>query len=231
MLLLKDECALCKRLFRSSGLRRCFRCGKYYCFDCSTYNEEGYIICLNCARRLVSPERLGTKYSELSRYLLRRGQFTDRATLKFAEIEAIIGDNLPLGAGRDNEWWANNRSSAQGRAWTDIGWQVGNVDLQQRIVTFVRAAEPKEAEAQEEAKPKRKRKQKKPPTPFESKTYKFTQPRRFKPPSKTKIARAQAILRNVERERAAGQGVKGKFKPRRAYEKRLFKPEAKPSNK
>jgi hypothetical protein len=230
MLLLRDECALCKRLFRSSGLRRCSRCGKYYCFDCSTYNEEGYIICLNCARRMVSPPRLGTKYSSLSRYLLRRGQYTDHLTLRFAEVEAIIGDNLPFGAVRENEWWTNTRGSPQGRAWIDIGWQVENVDLQQRTVAFVRVAEPKQAEAEEETKPKRKRRQKKVPTPFESKTYKFTQPRRFKPPSKSKIAKAQARLRNVERERAAGQTFKGKLKPRRAYEKRLFKPEAKPSD-
>lgn len=232
MLLLKDECALCKRLFRSSGLRRCFRCGKYYCFDCSTFSEEGYIICLNCARKMVSPGKLGTKYSSLSRYLLRRGQFTDHASLKFAEVEAIIGDNLPFGAVRDNEWWANSRASAQGRAWIDVGWKVENVDLQQRTVTFVRVAEPKQAaEVEQEAKPTRKRRQKKAPTPFESKTYKFTQPRKFKPPSKTKIARAQARLRNVERERAMGQTFKGKLKPRQAYEKRLFKPEAKPSEK
>jgi hypothetical protein len=178
---------------------------------------------------MVSPPRLGTKYSSLSRYLLRRGHYTEHLTLGFAEVEAIIGNNLPFGAVRDSEWWANTRGSAQGRAWIDVGWQVENVDLQQRTVAFVRVAEPKPAEAEEEMKPKRKRKQKKAPMPFESKTYKFTQPRRFKPPSKTKIAKAQARLRNVERERAAGQMFKGKLKPRRAYEKRLFKPEAKPS--
>jgi hypothetical protein len=179
---------------------------------------------------MVSPQRLGTKYSSLSRYLLRRGQYTSHFTLKFAEVEAIIGDNLPFGAVRDTEWWANSRATAQGRAWINVGWQVESVDLQQRVVTFVRVAESKPAATEEEQKPTRKRKQKKTPTPFESKTYKFTQPRRLKPPSKTKIAKAQARLRNVERERAAGQAFKGKLKPRRAYEKRLFKPEAKPSD-
>jgi hypothetical protein len=179
---------------------------------------------------MVSPPRLGTKYSSLSRYLLRRGQYTNHFTLKFAEVEAIIGDNLPFGAARDTEWWTNSRASAQGRAWIDVGWQVENSDLQQRTVTFVRVAEPKPATVEEEPKPTRKRRQKKVPTPFESKTYKFTQPRRMKPPSKTKIAKAQARLRNVERERAMGQTFKGKLKPRRAYEKRLFKPDAKPSD-
>jgi hypothetical protein len=181
---------------------------------------------------MVSPPRLGTKYSSLSRYLLRRGKYTNHFTLKFAEVEAIIGDNLPLGAARDAEWWANSRASAQGRAWVDVGWQVESIDLQQRAVTFVRVAEPKPEEAvtEEESKPTRKRRQRKMPTPFESKTYKFTQPRRMKPPSKTKIAKAQARLRNVERERAAGQTLKGKFKPKPAFEKRLFKPEAKPSD-
>ena len=227
MLLLRDECALCKRLFRSSGLRRCFRCGKYYCFDCSTFTEDGNIVCLNCARRMVSPRRLGTKYSSLSRYLLRRGQFTDHFTLRFAEIDGIIGDNLPFGAVRDIEWWANSRGSAQGRAWIDVGWKVESVDLNQRTVTFVRVAEPKPQE--EEKKPKRKGK-KAAPTPFETKAFRASKPRKFKPPSKTRIAKAQARLRNVERERAAGQVFKGKLKPKPAFEKRLFKPEAKPSN-
>jgi len=178
---------------------------------------------------MVSPQKLGTKYSSLSRYLLRRGQYTNHFTLRFAEVEAVIGDNLPFGAARDTEWWANSRGSAQGRAWVDVGWNVESVDLNQRTVTFVRVAEPKPA-AEEEQKPTRKRRQKKAPTPFESKTYKFTRPRRMKPPSKTKIAKAQARLRNVERERASEQTLKGKFKPKPAFEKRLFKPEAKASS-
>jgi len=221
MLLLKDECSLCKRIVSSSILRRCYRCGKLYCIDCSTFTEDGNIVCLNCARRMISPRKYGTKYSQLSRYLLKRAQFTDHAVLPFAEIEGIIGDNLPFGALRDTEWWANNRGSAQGRAWIDVGWRVQAVDLNNRTVTFTRVAN---VEAKIE-KPRKKSAQ----TPFFKKPLRPHKSRRRGPPSKTRTALAQARLKNVERERSKAQSFKGQFKPKPAYEKRLFKPEAKPS--
>jgi len=170
---------------------------------------------------MVSPKKLGTKYSSLSRYLLRRARFTDHVVLPIAEIEGIIGDNLPLGAIRDVEWWANARGSAQGRAWIDVGWRVQEVDLNQRTVTFQRVAQI-EVTAQKKAK-------KRAPTTFAKTTFKLPRHKKRVPPSKTRLAKAQARLLNVEREKAAAQRFKGKFKPRQAHEKRLFKPEAKPS--
>jgi len=222
MLLLKDECSLCKRIVSSSILRRCFRCGKFYCFDCSTFTEDGNIVCLNCIRRMVSPKKLGTKYSPLSRYLLRRAQFTDRAVLPFAEIEGIIGDNLPFGAVRDPQWWVNTRRSAQGRAWIDVGWRVQDFDLNHRKVTFIRVAN-------SEVKTK-KRPRESTSTTFARKTFRFSRHSKRGQPSKTRLSRAQARLRNVERERASSQRFKGKLKPKPSHEKRLYKPEAKPSN-
>jgi len=219
MLLLKDECSLCKRIVSSSILRRCYRCGKLYCFDCSTFTQDGNIVCLNCARRIVSPKKLGTKYSPFSRYLLHRAQFTNSVVLPFAEIEGIIGDNLPFGAVRNAEWWANTRGTAQGRAWIDIGWRVQEVDLDHRTVTFIRVANT-EVKTQ-------KRRKKSTRTTLVKKPFRLSRPRKRAPPSRTKLARAQARLRNVERERAA-QRFNGKFKPRPAHEKRLYKPEAKP---
>jgi len=222
MLLLRDECSLCKRIVSSSILRRCFRCGKLYCFDCSTFTKDGSIVCLNCARRMVSPRRLGTKYSPLSRYLLRRAQFTEHMVLPFADVEGVIGDNLPLGAVREVEWWANTRGTAQGRAWTDVGWRVQDVNLDQRTVNFIRVAESKVEIGKSH--------EKKAATPtFAKKMRRFSKPRRREQPSKTRFSLAQAKLRNVERERASSQRFKAKFKPRPAHEKRLFKPEAKPS--
>jgi len=170
---------------------------------------------------MISPKKLGTKYSPLSRYLLRRAQFTDRAVLPFAEIEGIIGDNLPFGAIRDAEWWANSRGGAHGRAWIDVGWRVEDVDLNQRTVTLIRTAESK---VKTEKRPK-----KSAPTNSAKKTFRPSRPKKRGPPSKTKLARAQARLRNVERETAAAQRLKVKFRPKPAHEKRLFKPEAKPS--
>jgi hypothetical protein len=80
-----------------------------------------------------------------------------------------------------------------------------------------------------EVKIEKKRKKKTQTTFFKKKTFQTLRPKRRGPPSKTRIAQAQARLRNVERETTTIQRFKGKFKPRSAYEKRLFKPEAKPS--
>jgi hypothetical protein len=170
---------------------------------------------------MVSPKKFGTKYSPLSRYLLKRAQFTDHAVLSFADIEGIIGDNMPFGAVRDPEWWANARGSAQGRAWINVGWRVESVDLNDRTVAFARVADV-EAKPHEERKESTK-------TPFFKSKPSWSRRKRMGPPSKTRTALAQARLRNVERERAIAQPVKGKFKPKPAYEKRLYKPEAKPS--
>ncbi len=215
MLLLKDECALCKRVMSSSYLRRCSRCNRLYCFDCTTYTKDGYTICLNCARREVTPRRLGTKYSPLSRYLLRRGMFSDRIRLPIREIEGIIGANLPLNASKDSEWWSNTK----GRPWASVGWHVESVDMNERAVTFIRVAKPVI---------KRKKKESR-KTEFFKRPLRFPKPKRAMLPSKTKIAKAQARARNAERQRLVNHRQRGKFAPKPAYEKRLFKPDAKPS--
>ncbi len=210
MLLLKDECALCGRVVSSRYLSRCSRCNRLYCLDCITRTKDGYTICLNCARREVSPRRFGTKYSQLSRYLLRRGMYTDRVVLRIGEIEGIIGDNLPVNASRSAEWWSNTK----GRPWAAVGWNVENVDLNNYTVTFIRVAVP-------EKKPKKKENKK---TEFYKRPLRFPRPKKPMTPSKTRIAQAQARLRNIERKRLLSQQ-----RSKSAYEKRLFKPDAKPS--
>lgn len=171
---------------------------------------------------MVSPKRLGTKYSPLSRYLLRRGQFTDHAVLPFAEIEGIISDNLPFGAIRDTEWWTNTRGTAQGRAWIDVGWQVQDVDLNNRMVTFIRVAQSAQLEIKQRKKAKENKK-----TEFFLQPLRRTRRKRPALPSKTKIAQAQARLRNVERRKMTSQQHRGGKVSKPAFEKRLFKPEAK----
>ena len=219
MLLLKDNCSLCDRIFPHYALRRCYRCRRWYCRDCITFTKDGEILCLNCARRIVSPKKFGTKYSPFSRYLLRRAKYTSHVTLSFAEIEGIIGDNLPFGALRTEGWWTNTRSTSQGQAWLTVGWKVQEVDLNKRTVTFARVADA-------ETKPRKRRKRRKKSTSV------FELPAKPKPrriPSKTKIAKVQARLKNVERKKSSMRRYKGKFKPQPAQEKRLFKPEAKPT--
>jgi len=223
MLLSKDECSLCGRIAPSSLLRRCFRCGKLYCIDCTIFTDDGEIACLNCARRIVSPRKLGTKYSPLSRHLARRARFTRRVTLSFAEIEGIIGDNLPFGALRNREWWTNTRSSAQGQAWMNVGWRVQDVNVNGRNVTFTRVASPETATL------RKRTRQRTSVTAKERSLRRKVRQRRPLTPSKSRIERAQARLRNVEREKSSAPRYRGKLKPSGAYEKRLYKPEAKPT--
>jgi len=225
MLLSRDECSLCGRIVPFSLLRRCFRCGKLYCVDCTMFTDDGNIACLNCARRIVSPRKLGTKYSPLSRYLARRARFTSRVTLSFAEMEGVIGDNLPFGALRNREWWTNTRSSAQGQAWMNVGWRVQDINMDGRSVTFARAVS---SETPTQGKRARRR------ASTTTKEFRIRRPiRRRRPltPSKSRIARAQARLRNVEREKSSLRQYRGWLKPAKAYEKRLYKSEAKPTVK
>ena len=184
------------------------------------WSEQRDFICLNCARRIVAPRHGGSKYGPLREYLWRRGQFTSLVTLTFPRIEGIIKSDLPFGALRNEEWWNNNETTTQGYAWTNAGWRVQSVDLKERTVTFKKQPTP---EAVQKSR-RRRRRAKTPQKPF---TPVPVKPYRIRTPSKTRIARAVARARNVERRRVeAAYGVR--FKPKSAYEKRLYKQEANP---
>ena len=219
---MKEACGLCGRVLSFYSLRRCYRCRRLYCRNCMIVDftsEDRNPICLNCARRMVSPRKIGTKYGSLNRYLIRRAKYTDQATLSFAGIEGIIGDNLPFGAIRNQSWWSNTQSS-QGRAWMNAGWRVHDVNLQARTVTFRKVESKTKVTGK---KPRRTRKRTKPfiPPPVKAKIRRV--------PSKTRIALIQARLKNIERQRSSIRLYRGKFKPQPAHEKRLYKPEAKPT--
>jgi hypothetical protein len=79
------------------------------------------------------------KYQPLGDYLAALPPGTMSITLTVPEIEAIVGEPLPVGAATA-AWWINTRSSSQGRAWLDAGWRV-QVRLRQTpaVATFVRA--------------------------------------------------------------------------------------------
>ncbi len=76
------------------------------------------------------------KYNPLRDYLS-----TFRATqlqMAFQQIESIIGCELETGAYTFKSWWDNDRKHAQAFGWLEAGWQVYDVDLPQRMVTFRR---------------------------------------------------------------------------------------------
>ena len=80
------------------------------------------------------------KYDPLRDYLGSLPNTTQLATLRFSEIDAIVG-GLPPSARRIRQWWAND-SKVEARAWRAAGWHVsiGGVDFNAETVTFARGA-------------------------------------------------------------------------------------------
>jgi hypothetical protein len=81
-------------------------------------------------------------YTPLAEYLRR--QSGPHHTMRFAEIEALIGTRLPDSA-RDvrhlRAWWdndpsPNSRHSQSKHGWLAAGWEVDSPDLDREIVTF-----------------------------------------------------------------------------------------------
>jgi hypothetical protein len=185
--------------------------------DVST-GDPTKMLCLNCARQIVSPRSVG-KYDSLKRYLNFRAAFTSVVKLSFAKIDGIIGDNLPMGAFHNEKWWNNSSSSVHAKAWLNVGWRTREVNLEEGYVVFqkVKSLQTKSR--------RKKRSREKAEKPFTPAPYRF--PRRRKT-SKTKAAKLYARLKNLERKKASMTKYRGSFKPKPAYEKRLYKPEEKP---
>ncbi|MEM1552376.1 MAG: hypothetical protein QXH03_06900 [Candidatus Bathyarchaeia archaeon] len=202
----KDECQLCGRVLPYNYLRRCWRCGKLFCIDCMvpevSTGDASRLLCLNCARKIVSPKSKA-KYEPLKGYLKFRAAFTDSVKLSFAQIDGIIGDNLPMEAYRSESWWANSPDTVHARSWLDAGWETSEVNLKEGYVIFRKVKKipcvdlPKKREADEP---------KKPFTPPPSRIM------RRKRPSKTKIAKLYARLKNLERQKTATKKLRGSLK-------------------
>lgn len=215
---LKDQCGICNRVLRTRYLRRCTRCGKLYCRDCMVEDvatgDPTRMVCLNCARRIVSPSTI-TKYDGLARYLKFRGSFTDTVQLSFARIDGLIGDNLPMEAYKNERWWENSPYNEHAKAWLNAGWETREVNLKEGYVTFKRVRHV-------QTKKKRDTQTKKPFTPAR------VRPMKPKTPSKTKISKLYARIKNLERRRMEMPTYKGSFKPKPQHEKTLFKSKEKP---
>jgi len=176
------------------------------------------MLCLHCARKIVSPKSV-SKYSGLTGYLKFRGSFTNVVKLPFAKIDGIIGDNLPMSAYRNQKWWDNSPSSPHARAWLDAGWETEEANLRDGYVVFRRV---KSVQIKSSGRKVSRGKTKKPFTPVPVRIPKVRQP------SKTKVSRLYARIKNVERRRTSMPRYPGSFKPKPKHEKRLFKPDQKP---
>jgi hypothetical protein len=185
--------------------------------DVST-GDSTRMLCLHCAGRVVSPKSM-SRYKGLAGYLRFRAAFTDTVRLPFAKIDGIIGDNLPMSAYREEKWWNNMPDNVHARAWLDSGWKVQEVNLKEGYVAFKKV---KELQTRSFRKRASRDKMKKPFTPVR---VRIPKP---KTPSKTKVSKLYARIKNVERRRASMPQYHGSFKPKPKHEKKLFKPEKKP---
>jgi hypothetical protein len=172
------------------------------------------MLCLHCARRVVSP-RSFSKYAGLANHLKFRGAFTGLVKLSFARIDGLIGTNLPMNAYRDEAWWSNSPANMHAKAWLDAGWEVQEVNLKEGYAVFkkVRHVPLKRKSHRGEIK-----------KPFTPVPVHLSKP---KAPSKTKVSKLYARIKNLERQRTAHGQIRG-FKPRPQHEKKLFKPNEKP---
>jgi hypothetical protein len=146
-----------------------------------------------------------------------RAAFTGLVKLSFARIDGLIGSDLPMKAFRDEAWWSNSSSSAHAKAWLNAGWEVQEVNIKEGYVVFkkVRNVSFKKSG-------RRKLEINKPFTPVP------VHAPRSKVPSKTKVSKLYARIKNLERQRAmARRQIRG-FKPRSQYEKKLFRSNEKP---
>jgi hypothetical protein len=109
-----------------------------------------------------------------------------------------------MGAFRDTAWWSNSSSSAHAKAWLNAGWEVQEVNLKEGYVVFKKVLNVPFKKPR-----KRKLEVNKPFTPVP------VHAPRSKVPSKTKVSKLYARIKNLERQRAtAGRHIRG-FKAKR----------------
>jgi hypothetical protein len=152
----------------------------------------------------VSP-RSASKYEGLERHLKFRAAFTTTVKLSFARIDGLIGTNLPMSAYRDAAWWSNTSSSYHAKAWLEAGWEVQEVNLKEGYSVFKKVANVPFKKTRQ-----RKLEINKPFTPVP------VHMPRSKVPSKTKVSKLYARIKNMERNRTeARRQIRGfKARPR-----------------
>jgi hypothetical protein len=223
MVHIEENCALCSVTFPYYSLNRCIRCGKLYCSNCFLYDEEGRITCLRCAKRRIVPRAPSSKYAPLSMFLARRAKYANYVTLSFSRIEDIIGDELPSSALNQRQWWNNNIGRSHSESWLTVGWAVEDVSLGKKEVVFKK-------EKPTDIRKTGKRQRRKPvSSAFKALALK-RKPKKPAAPSKTRLAMVRARAENVSRRSSASSSLRGKLKPKRAYEKRLYKGDEKPDS-
>ena len=215
---IENKCSLCGAEFPSFLLNRCSRCGRLYCNNCIIQGKDGEPICLNCAKKLITPKiSWRSKYTYLREYLASKAKFSGHIRLSFRRIEEIIGDRLPQSAFNNPEWWSNRPGRSHSESWLSVGWMVEKIDLEKREVIF-RRMEPIERNT------KRKKRRKRPSEEFKSLALKRERRKRIR--SKRKVTEAIIRMKNLKR-RLPREKLR-LIKQRSAYEKRLYRLDVRP---
>jgi hypothetical protein len=81
------------------------------------------------------------KYTPLENYLRGLPESQRVVTLRFEEIERILGSKLPSSAYEDRRWWDHETEGnhVSKRAWASAGWKIESLDVNKKRVKFVRA--------------------------------------------------------------------------------------------
>jgi hypothetical protein len=121
-----------------------------------------------------------------------------------------------MSAYRSEKWWDNSLSVPHAKGWLGAGWEVREVNLKEGYVVFkkVREVQARRKGYASEIK--------KPFTPVHVRIPKT------KAPSKTRVSKLYARIKNLERQRTSMPTYHGSFKPKPKYEKKLFNPDEKP---
>lgn len=80
-----------------------------------------------------------TKYQPLADYLLASGK--DDLMLTFAQIEEILGFELPLSSRKHRANWSNNEIEALSWGWRNAGYESYGVDMNREIAHFRKVSE------------------------------------------------------------------------------------------
>ena len=86
---------------------------------------------------MSTDQRRSLKYIRLAAHLANLPTDVDRHVMTVAEIEEIVGEELPR-MSRFPSWWRNDERRAHSRAWLTAGWQVDEIFRSADQVVFVR---------------------------------------------------------------------------------------------
>jgi hypothetical protein len=66
------------------------------------------------------------------------GQAAGRIPARFSDLETILGFTLPASARTYPQWWENDDSHSQVKAWLNSGFHTEEVNIANETVTFAR---------------------------------------------------------------------------------------------